>query len=45
MGNRKPLDKKELTIRQKQILRYIIRQIDKKGRKITFLDSLCRIDK
>ena len=31
MGNRKPSDKKELTIRQKQILRYIIRQIDKKG--------------
>ena len=28
---RKPLEKKELTIRQKQILRYIIRQIDKNG--------------
>ena len=31
MGKRKPLEKKELTIRQKQILRYIIKQIDKNG--------------
>ena len=31
MGQRKPLEKKELTIRQKQILRYIIKQVDKNG--------------
>lgn len=31
MGRRKLSEKKELTIRQKQILRYIIKQIDKNG--------------